>query len=209
MLDDNTKKALDQVSEVIDQKINSRFDEIEVSAKKSSLFKTQKETVQSFIKKGLVANKNNPQKFEIKAGELFTSEATGSIVAPQYVDGIKAAPFESDLRTFLPQSTTTSNTVVVNSAVLTNAAAAVAEGATKPTSTNTLTATSYTVGKFAHSFTVSTEFLDDVQGASQFISNQITGGLIEVLNDNIITQILANDTAFAAGAFANAIESAN
>ena len=63
MLDDNTKKALDKVSEVIDQKINSRFDEIEVSAKKSSLFKTQKETVQSFIKKGLVANKNNPQKF--------------------------------------------------------------------------------------------------------------------------------------------------
>ena len=209
MLDDNTKKALDQVSEVIDQKINSRFDEIEVSAKKSSLFKTQKETVQSFIKKGLVANKNNPQKFEIKAGELFTSEATGSIVAPQYVDGIKFKPFESDLRTFLPQSTTTSNTVVVNSAVLTNAAAAVAEGATKPTSTNALTATSYTVGKFAHSFSVSTEFLDDVQGASQFISNQITGGLIEVLNDNIITQILANDTAFAAGAFANAIESAN
>ena len=209
MLDDNTKKALDQVSEAIDQKINSRFDEIEISAKKSSLFKTQKETVQSFIKKGLVANKNNPQKFEIKSGELFTSEATGSIVAPQYVDGIKAAPFESDLRTFLPQSTTTSNTVVVNSAVLTNAAAAVAEGATKPTSTNSLTATSYTVGKFAHSFTVSTEFLDDVQGASQFISGQITGGLIEVLNDNIITSILSNDTAFAAGAFANAIESAN
>ena len=209
MLDDNTKKALDQVSEVIDQKINSRFDEIEINAKKSSLFQTQKETVQSFIKKGLVANKSNPQKFEIKAGELFTGNATGSLVAPQYIDGIKASPFESDLRTFLPQSTTTSNTVVVNSAVLTNAAAAVAEGATKPTSTNALTATSYTVGKFAHSFTVSTEFLDDVQGASQFITNQITGGLIEILNDNIITQILANDTAFSAGAFANAIESAN
>lgn len=209
MLDDNTKKALDQVSEAIDQKINSRFDEIEINAKKSSLFQTQKETVQSFIKKGLVANKSNPQKFEIKAGELFTGNATGSLVAPQYIDGIKASPFESDLRTFLPQSTTTSNTVVVNSAVLTNAAAAVAEGATKPTSTNALTATSYTVGKFAHSFTVSTEFLDDVQGASQFITNQITGGLIEILNDNIITQILANDTAFSAGAFANAIESAN
>jgi len=42
MLDDNTKKALDQVSEVIDEKINSRFDEIQISAKKSSLFITAK-----------------------------------------------------------------------------------------------------------------------------------------------------------------------
>ena len=73
MLDANTKEALDKVSGAIDEKINSRFDEIEVNAKKSSLFKTQKETVQSFIKKGLTANKRNPQKFEIKAGELFTS----------------------------------------------------------------------------------------------------------------------------------------
>ena len=209
MLDDNTKKALERVSEVIDEKINSRMDEIEIRAKKASLFKTQKETVQSFIKKGLTANKRNPQKFEIKSNELFTSEATGDIVSAQYVDGIKASPFESDLRSFLPQSTTTSNSVVVNTAVLTNNAAAVAEGATKPTSTNALTATTYNVGKFAHSFTVSTEFLDDVQGASQFISSQITGGLIEVLNDNIITEILASDTAFSAGAFANAIESAN
>ena len=209
MLNDTTKEALDKISEAVDQKINSRFDEIEISAKKSSLFKTQKQTLQGFIKKGLNANKGNAQKFEMKAGELFVSEATGSIVAPQYVPGIKAAPFESDLRSFLPQSSTDSNTVVVNSAVLTNNAAAVAEGATKPTSTNALTATSYSVGKYAHTFSVSTEFLDDVQGASQFITNQITGGLIEKVNDNIITQILANDTAFSAGAFANAIESAN
>tara|TARA_B110000503_G_scaffold62129_1_gene98471 strand:- start:72 stop:1112 length:1041 start_codon:yes stop_codon:yes gene_type:complete len=209
MLNDTTKEALDKISEAVDQKINSRFDEIEISAKKSSLFKTQKQTLQGFIKKGLNANKGNAQKFEMKAGELFVSEATGSIVAPQYVPGIKAAPFESDLRSFLPQSSTDSNTVVVNTAVLTNNADAVAEGATKPTSTNALTATSYTVGKYAHTFSVSTEFLDDVQGASQFITNQITGGLIEKVNDNIITQILANDTAFSAGAFANAIESAN
>ena len=209
MLNETTKEALDKISEAVDQKINSRFDEIEISAKKSSLFKTQKQTLQGFIKKGLNANKGNAQKFEMKAGELFVSEATGSIVAPKYVPGIKAAPFESDLRSFLPQSITDSNTVVVNSAVLTNNAAAVAEGATKPTSTNALTATSYSVGKYAHTFSVSTEFLDDVQGASQFITNQITGGLIEKVNDNIITQILASDTAFSAGAFANAIESAN
>ena len=210
MINDTTKKALDEIVQVVDDKINSRFDAMEIEAKKGTFSNGAKaQSVQDFIRKGLVDNKNNPQKFEIKAGELFTSNASGSLVAPTYVNGIKAAPFEGDLRAFLPQSLTDSDTVVVNSAVLTNAAAAVAEGATKPTSTNALTATSFTIGKYAHSFTVSTEFLNDVQGASQFITNQITGGLIEVVNDNVITQILANDTAFAAGNFANAIESAN
>ena len=209
MLNDTTKKALDEIAQVVDDKINTRIDAMEMEAKKSAFSNKSQTNVQDFIRKGLSQNKGNAQKFEIKAGELFTSEATGSIVAPDYVNGIKSSPFESDLRTFLPQSTTESNTVIVNSAVLTNNAAAVAEGATKPTSTNALTATSFTVGKFAHSFTVSTEFLNDVNGASQYITNQITGGLIEVLNDNIITQILANDTAFSAGNFANAIESAN
>lgn len=209
MLNDTTKKALDEIINVVDDKINSRIDAMEIQAKKSAFSNKSQIRVQDFIRKGLSQNKGNSHKFEIKAGELFTSEATGSIVAPDYVNGIKSTPFEGDLRAFLPQATTESDTVIVNSAVLTNNAAAVAEGATKPTSTNALTATSYTVGKFAHSFTVSTEFLNDVNGASQFISNQITGGLIEVLNDNVITQILANDTAFSAGNFANAIESAN
>ena len=209
MLNDSTKNALDEITKAVDEKINSRFDEIQINAKKSSFNQTQKETLHSFIKKGLNANKGNTQKFELKAGELFTSLATGNIVAPDYLPGIKAAPFEADLRGFLPQSSTDSNSVVVNTSVLTNNAAAVAEGATKPTSTNALTATTYNVGKYAHTFSVSTEFLEDVQGASQFISNQITGGLIEKVNDNIITQILAKDTAFSAGAFANAIESAN
>jgi HK97 family phage major capsid protein len=209
MLNDTTKKALDEIAQVVDDKINTRIDAMEMEAKKSAFSNKSQTNVQDFIRKGLSQNKGNAQKFEIKADELFTSEATGSIVAPDYVNGIKSSPFEGDLRGFLPQATTESNTVIVNSAVLTNNAAAVAEGATKPNSTNALTATSFTVGKFAHSFTVSTEFLNDVNGASQFITNQITGGLIEVLNDNIITQILANDTAFSAGNFANAIESAN
>jgi HK97 family phage major capsid protein len=211
MLNDTTRKELDQISEAVEKKINDRFDQIEIDSKKSNFNQnqTQRQTLHNFIQKGLNANKGNAQKFEFKAGELFTSEATGSIVAPQYAPGIHAAPFESDLRSFLPQSRTDSNTVVVNTSVLTNNADTVAEGATKPTSTNALTATSYTVGKYAHTFSVSSEFLSDVTGASQFISNQITGGLIEKINDNIITQILANDTAFSAGAFALGIESAN
>lgn len=209
MLNDTTKKALDEITQAIDEKINSRLDAMEIQSKKDMFSRGSKTTLQDFVRKGLSNNKGNAQKFEIKAGELFTSLATGDLVSPNYVQGIKSSPFESDLRSILPQATTDSDTVIVNSAVLTNNAAAVAEGATKPTSTNALTATSYTVGKYAHAFQVSMEFLQDVTGASQFISNQITGGLIEVINDNIITQILSGDTAFSAGDFANAIESAN
>ena len=72
----------------------------------------------------------------------------------------------------------------------------VLEGASIPESTNTLTAVNFTIDKLAHKFQVSEEFLKDVDGASQFISNQITGGLIEKMNGNIITDIKANDTAF-------------
>lgn len=61
----------------------------------------------------------------------------------------------------------------------------------------------------AHRFALSEEFIQDVEGASQFITSQIRGALIEKVNANIITDVLANDTDFSAGAFANAVESAN
>jgi len=209
MIDNNTKDHLDKVIKAIDDRIDSCLDAREVEAKKSTLTSKTNNTLYNFIKKGLIENKNNSSKYEIKAGELFTSESTGDMVQANYVSGIKSAPFESDLRNFLPQATTDSDSVVVNRAVLTNQAAGVNEGATIPTSTNALTATTFNVAKYGHLFSASIEFLKDVEGASQFISNQITGGLVEKINDNIITQILANDTAFSAGSFADAIESAN
>ena len=208
-LSNETKSTLDNLASAIDEKIHKAIDEREIQAKKSSFGISEKKSLFQVIQKGLRENKGNKQPFEIKAGELFTSLATGNVVDPNYISGIKAAPFEGDLRAFLPQATTSSDSVVVNSAVLTNAAAGVNEGATIPTSTNALTATTYNVAKYGHLFSASIEFLEDVEAATQFIVNQIQGGLIEKVNDNVITQILANDTAFAAGAFAGAIESAN
>jgi HK97 family phage major capsid protein len=208
-MNNSVQKELDQLVDVLDKKINDRVDAIEVQAKRSTLSSNSKQSFQNIISKGIKDNKKKKD-FVIKAGELFVSEVTGTPVAPQVVPDFKNTPFPNDIRLFLNQSTTSSDSVTVNRATFNaNNAAETAEGAAYPTSTNTLTAVNVAMKKFTHKFQLSEEFLADVSGASQFITNQITGGLITKLNADIITDILANDTDFAAGAFANAISQAN
>ena len=55
--------------------------------------------------------------------ELFVSEFTGTPVPPQVVPDIKNT-FQNDLRLFLNQSTTSSDSVTVNRAVYNSNAAA-------------------------------------------------------------------------------------
>ena len=209
-MDNNVQKELDHIVEHIDKKIDNRIDDLEVKVKKSKFGKKGNRNVfkQSLIK-GLKKNKGS-DKFEIKAGEMYISQVTGSDPVTPDVTDFKATPFPMDMRVMLNTLTTDSDTIIVNRGVYdSNNAASTAEAGAYPESTNTLTATSYNVKKFTHKFQVSDEFLEDVKGSSQFIINQIQGGLISKLNDDIETDILANDTDFAAGAFANAIESAN
>ncbi len=208
-MNSKVQKELDQLVDVLDKKIDDRIDSIEVQAKRSTLSSDRKQSFQNIISKGIRENKKKKD-FVIKAGELFVSEVTGTPVAPQVVPDFKNTPFPNDIRLFLNQSTTSSDSVTVNRATYNaNNAANTSEGAAYPTSTNTLTAVNVAMKKFTHKFQLSEEFLADVSGASQFITNQITGGLITKLNADIITDILANDTDFAAGSFANAISQAN
>ena len=208
-MNNSVQKELDQLVDSIDKKIDERIDAIEVQAKRSTLSSNSKQSFQNLIAKGIKENKKKKD-FVIKAGELFVSEVTGTPVAPQVVPDFKNTPFPNDIRLFLNQSTTSSDSVTVNRATYdANNAAETGEGAAYPTSTNTLTAVNVAMKKFTHKFQLSEEFIQDISGASQFITNQITGGLITKLNADIITDILANDTDFAAGAFANAISQAN
>ena len=196
MLNAEIKKELDVLVGAIDERIDKKIDEREVETQKSVFNQTSKVDFQKKLANAIDKNKGY-REWELKADELFVSEATGTYVQPQYEVGIKGTPFVSDLRSLLPQSTTNSDTVTVNRGVYNaNNGAVVLEGASIPESTNTLTAVNFTIDKLAHKFQVSEEFLKDVDGASQFISNQITGGLIEKMNGNIITDIKANDTAF-------------
>ena len=196
MLNAEIKKELDVLVGAIDERIDKKIDEREVETQKSVFNQTSKVNFQKKLANAIDKNKGY-REWELKADELFVSEATGTYVQPQYEVGIKGTPFVSDLRSLLPQGTTNSDTVTVNRGVYNaNNGAVVLEGASIPESTNTLTAVNFTIDKLAHKFQVSEEFLKDVDGASQFISNQITGGLIEKMNGNIITDIKANDTAF-------------
>lgn len=210
MLSETQKNTLDEVAQAVDERINKRLDAIEISQKKANFTTKSVSNLTDKIYKGLVSNKGQ-REFEIKAGELFISQvASGTYVAPFYETGIKNEPFQNDLRQFFPQGVTESDTVTVDRGVINaNNAAIVSEATQYPESTNTLNAVSFAVDKLAHRFALSEEFIQDVEGASQFITSQIRGALIEKVNANIITDVLANDTDFSAGAFANAVESAN
>ena len=212
MLNDSTKKQLDDIIEAIDTKIDSRLDAMEIQQQKSQFARHTPSNLQGTIQKGLVANKGN-REFEIKAGELFISEiSSGTMVPEMYESTIKNLPFQSDLRSIFPAGTTESDTVTINRGVYaTNSAAITTEATQYPESTNTMSAVSFSIDKLAHRFDLSLEFLEDVPSATQFIVSQITGGLIEKINGNIITDVKANDVAFdttASGSLYQSIDSA-
>lgn len=209
-MNENIQKQLDQITTLVDERINYAIDIREMDAQKSQFSGASKKSFQVNLAKQLKANEGK-DKYEIKADELYISEVnSGTYVQPFYEQNIKGEPFQNDLRSLFPQGATTSDTVTINRGVYaTNSAAITSEGAQFAESTNTLDAVSFSMDKLAHRMDLSEEFLGDVSGASQFISAQIQGGLIEKMNANLITDVKANDTDFAAGAFANAIESAN
>ena len=83
-MDKNVQNELDQLVDVLDKKIDDRIDSIEVQAKKSNLRFNSKQSFMNIISKGISENINSKD-FEIKAGELFVSEVTGTPVAPQII----------------------------------------------------------------------------------------------------------------------------
>ena len=210
---DTFKQQMDDLVVLVEDKINARIDQAEVQVKKGLIGANKSnKSITNTISKGLIDNKAN-REFEIKAGELFVSEVvSGTYVQPDYADGIAFEPFQQDVRALFPQGTTSSDTITVNRGVYaSNEAAITSEGAQYPESTNTLNSVSFSMDKLTHRFDLSEEFIQDVSGASQFITAQIQGGLIEKVNANIITDIKANDTAFdttSSAAFYQLIESA-
>lgn len=208
-----TKAQLDKLADAIEDKVHRVMDEREMDAKKSMFSNSTKQNFTSDLQKAMKANRGTRNEYEVKANDLFLGDATGTIDPPFYESRVYNKPFESDLRQYFSQASTTSESIVVNRAEYqTNSAAVIAsEGTQYPLSKNTLNAVTFSIDKLAHRFAVSEEFLDSVQGASQFITNQIQGGLIEKMNDNIITDIKANDTAFVTGSgglFYQAIDNA-
>ena len=111
--------------------------------------------------------------------KTLLSESAGSggkLVVPQYEPGILPTLFQRlSVADLMASGTTDSNTInyMIESTV-TNAAAAVAEGASKPESTLVFDMTTETVKKIATFLPVTEEMLEDVAGIQSYINARLS-----------------------------------
>jgi HK97 family phage major capsid protein len=126
---------------------------------------------------------------ELSAVTLDTSSGSGGpLILPQVIPGILELPrvalMVNDL---IPQGTTNSNAVLyLREKTFTNAAAAVAEGATKPESTLVFDQATAPVQKIAHWLPVTEEMLEDYPAIQSFIDARLRYGLDRTREDQLL-----------------------
>ena len=212
--------------------LNKRLDSIEVENKKSNFNKTYTSKKEAFTDaisksesfKAMQAGTRNNAGFELKADVLISSDFAGANSARDAtgvmrIDGIKRDPANiTNMMGIIPVGSTDSNVVrFVKESAYTDNAAATAEGSAPTDSEFQLTAEDAVVQKIAAVMTISQEMLDDTPALSSYLSTRIPSKINTVVDDQLIggsgsspnlTGLLNGGTVFAAGGFANAIESA-
>jgi HK97 family phage major capsid protein len=208
-------------------KFNERFDAMEVANKKQ--FEAGKKVsfkgalVEAIEGGAIDAMRNGMSKaarFEVKADMTTGADFTGEVIPADRVPGYKYDPTRLvHVRQLIPQGSTTSDVVrFVKESGYTNGAAATAEGATMGQSDFDFTATDANVQKIASYFRISEEMLNDTPQLTSYLSARAPEKLLEVEDTQILngngtapnlSGIITDAAAFAAGGFANAIESAN
>jgi HK97 family phage major capsid protein len=207
--------------------LNSRIDAQEVATKKfneSREPKSFKNTLTKAISEGAIdALKNGnarSAKFEIKADMTTGADFTGEVIPADRVAGYKFDPTRSThVRQLIPTGSTASDVVrFVKESGYSNGAAAKAEGATLGQSDFDMTASDANVQKIGTYFRISEEMLADTPQLTSYLSARAPEKLLEVEDTQIISGtgvapqlsgIITDSADFAAGGFANAIESAN
>ena len=221
------KDLLDKHSNIVD-----RLDAIEVENKKPTsqpVYKTKGEVFADALNKSesLKAMKDGSRgnaSLEIKADVLISSDFSGANSARDAtgvmrVDGIKRDPSNiTNMMGIIPVGNTDSNVIrFVKESAYTNNAANTAEGSAPTDSEFQLTAEDAVVQKTTAVMTISQEMLDDTPGLSSYLSQRLPGKINTVIDDQLIggsgsspnlLGLLNGGTVFAAGGFANAIESA-
>ena len=256
-MEDNTKKHLDQLGDVIDAKLekaygqalesangkademlkseistlttkfNERIDALEVSNKKNfeaGKALSFKGALNEAIEGGAIdAMRNGMSKaarFEVKADMTTGADFTGEVIPADRVPGYKFDPTRSvHVRQLIPQGSTSSDVVrFVKESGYTNASAATAEGATLAQSDFDFTASDANVQKIGTYFRISEEMLNDTPQLTSYLAARAPEKLLQVEDSQILngngvapqlSGIITDATDFAAGGFANAIESAN
>jgi len=264
-MDKNIKKQLDDVCNVIDEKLEKsakaikdnvnnevdtvikgevnnlvnkhseiveRLDRMEVENKKNNfdnVYRTKSEVIgdtlnksESFkaMKEGTRANAS----MELKADVLISSDFSGAnssrdATGVTRVDGIKRDPANvTNMMGIIPVGSTDSNVIrFVKESSYTDNGGATAEGSAPSDSSFDLTAEDAVVQKMAAVMTISQEMLDDTPALSSYLSQRIPNKLNATIDDQLIggsgstpnlLGLLNGGTDWAAGGFANAIESA-
>lgn len=212
--------------------LNKRIDAIEVDNKKksvSNVFKSKKEAFSDAIGKSesLKAMKTGSRgnaSLELKADVLISSDFAGAsssrdATGVMHVDGIKRDPSNvTNMMGIIPVGSTDSNVIrYVKESAYTDNAANIAEGSAPTDSEFQLTAEDAVVQKTTAVMTISQEMLDDTPGLSSYLSQRLPAKINTVIDDQLIggsgsspnlLGLLNGGTTFAAGGFANAIESA-
>tara|TARA_Y100001937_G_scaffold49349_1_gene68777 strand:+ start:3515 stop:4753 length:1239 start_codon:yes stop_codon:yes gene_type:complete len=212
--------------------LNKRIDTFEVENKKNNFnntFTSKKEAFNDAIEKSesLQAMKSGSRgnaSMEIKADVLISSDFAGASSARDAtgvlrVDGIKRDPSNvTNMMGIIPVGNTDSNVIrYVKESAYTDNAANTAEGSAPTDSEFQLTAEDAVVQKTTAVMTISQEMLEDTPGLSSYLSQRLPAKISTVIDDQLIggsgsspnlLGLMNGGTTFAAGGFANAIESA-
>ena len=264
-MDENIKKQLDDVCNIIDEKLEKsskaiqdnvnneidtvvkgevsnlvekhselveRLDKMEVESKKddfSDVYKTKSERFGEAMEnsesfKAYRAGSSNSASFDIKADVLISSDFSGAgssrdATGVDRVAGIKRDPSNvTNMMGIIPVASTSANVIrYVKESAYTDNAANVAEGAAPTESEFQLTAADAIVQRTSATMTISQEMLDDTVGLQAYLSQRLPAKIMTVVDDQLLNGsgvspnqlgLINGGTSFAAGGFANAIESA-
>ena len=215
-----------EVSEMAN-KLNERFDAMEVSNKKqfdSKKRMTFKSALNEAIENGAIESiaKGNSRSasFQVKADMTVGADFTGEVIPADRVAGYKYDPTRPiHIRQLLSLGSTQSDVVrFVKESGYSNGAAPTAEGVTLTQSDFDMTASDANVRKIGTYFRISEEMLADTPQLTSYISARAPEKLLEVEDTQILSGdgtganlsgIIGDAADFAAGSLAGTVESAN
>lgn len=221
------KNLVEKHSEMVE-----RLDKIEVENKKEDfrgVYKTKSEVFGDAMEKSesfnaMRSGNSNTASFDVKADVLISSDFAGAsssrdATGVERVAGIKRDPSNvTNMLNIIPVASTTSNVIrYVKESAYTDNAANVAEGSAPSDSEFQLTAADAIVQKTSAVMTISQEMLDDTPGLQAYLSQRMPAKIMTVVDDQLLNGsgvspnqlgLVNGGTSFAAGGFANAIESA-
>ena len=234
---ENAKGQIDTVlkGEVVSltekhRELNERLDAMEVSTKKfakSNEEASLKSALESMIQKGAIndvrAGNSSRASFEIKAGDMTIANAyTGVVAAETVVPQFKFDPSRSvHVRSFLPLGSTDAHVIRFPKESAYDDGAGVAAGGTAVGQSDfDITATSVNVEKLGTFMRITEEMLMDTPQLSAYLAARVPGKVLSAEDNQILNGTGANNqldgfftagnsAAFAAGAFAGAVEAAN